>query len=152
MRITQWGEYGVHLSVYIAHKQIESGGPVSANDIARSQSIAADYAQQILQRLRKGGIIESVRGPLGGFKLSRPAAEITLYDILVAAEGDSFEVICENHPLNNERCAPGNLCSLRELWYDLKLHVDTFLKKETLEALASRAISDGELIQIGARA
>jgi len=149
MRITQWGEYGVHLSVFIAQQQTATSAPVPANDIARSQAIAADYAHQILQRLRKGGVIESVRGPLGGYRLTRPAEEITLYDILVAAEGQSFEIICDTKPINDLRCAPQGRCSLRDIWHDLKDHVDQFLKRETLRSLTDRTASDYAPIQIG---
>ncbi len=151
MRITQWGEYGVHLSVYIAQRQAETGEPVAANDIARSQAIASDYAHQILQRLRKGGIIESVRGPLGGYKLTRPPEMITLFDILVAAEGDSFEIICETRPIHSHRCAPNADCSLRDLWQNLKQHIDSFLKNETLRSLADRSVSGQAPIQIGSK-
>lgn len=152
MRITQWGEYGIHLSAYIAQQQSETGAPVPANDIAKSQSIAADYAHQILQRLRKGGIIESVRGPLGGYRLTRPPEQITLLDILVAAEGESFEIICDNRPIGNERCSPNGNCSLRGLWHDLKDHIDSFLKKETLRSLSQREPLASMPVQIGEKA
>ena len=151
MRITQWGEYGVHFSAQIANKE-KAGTPiVGAAEIAQEQGVDVQYAQQILQRLRRGGIIDSVRGPQGGYKLTRPAGEITLLDILVAAEGDTFEIICETKPLGQDRCSAGATCGLRPIWYDLKEHVNGFLRSYTLEQLAatSGSIPLDSPIQIG---
>ena len=135
MHITQWGEYGVHCATFIAQRQQAGADAVPAVEIAEAQKIPVDYAQQILQRLRKNSIVKSVRGPQGGYLLTRPATEISLRDILVAAEGDTFQVICDAKPLNAERCAPGGQCNLRPLWFGLRKHVDEFLQKYTLADL-----------------
>ncbi len=133
MRITQWGEYGIHCATFIARLEKQGTKAVPAADIAADQGIALDYAQQILQRLRKNKIVQSIRGPQGGYKLCRPASEITLQDIIVASEGDTFEVICETKPLNSDRCMPNAHCNLRPLWFALKDHVNAFLGRYTLE-------------------
>lgn len=155
MRITQWGEYGIHCITYIWERQRTNGQPVGAAEIADKQRIALDYAQQILQRLRKGGLIESVRGPHGGYKVARAANTITLRDILIAAEGDTFEVICENKPLNLDKCSGLAPCGLRTIWYDLKNHVDSFFEKFTLDVLTDQlADSPSQMsqpVQIGNR-
>lgn len=135
MHITQWGEYGVHCATFIATRQLAGSEAVPAVEIAEAQGIPVDYAQQILQRLRKNAIVRSLRGPQGGYLLTRPAKEITLRDILVASEGETFQVICETKPLNEERCSPGGQCNLRPLWHGLRRHVDEFLEKYTLEDL-----------------
>ena len=159
MRITQWGEYGVLLSSYIAKRDHDGASTVGAAEIARAQDIDIQYAQQILQRLRKGGIIRSERGPSGGYRLCRPASEITLLDILVATEGDSFEVICDSKPINSTRCASQSSCGLRGIWYDLKDHMNVFLRKYTLEELSqmpniafSQSAADDPPINIRGRA
>lgn len=161
MRITQWGEFGVHFCIYLARRERASAEPTGASEIAAHQKIAPEYAQQILQRLRKGGLIASVRGPLGGYRLARPAGEITLLDILIAAEGESFEVICETKPLDSVRCAEGQPCALRPLWYELRACVDSFLSSYTLERLAfdadvsppAQQLADHgeEFVRLGAR-
>lgn len=139
MHITQWGEYGVHCAVLIAQRQRAGAEAVRAADIAESQGIPLDYAQQILQRLRKSSVVKSVRGPQGGYLLNREPREITLRDILIAAEGDTFEIICETKPLNQERCSPTGTCNLRPVWYGLRKHVDDFLTRFTLEDLLTNA-------------
>ena len=154
MRITQWGEYGVRCLVRIASHEQVSSEPIGASEISLSQGIALDYAQQILQRLRKGGLIESVRGPSGGYRLSRKPSEITLGDILTAAEGTTFEIICDTKPLDPERCSPLNHCGLRLVWEELREHVDLFLKGVSLETITQRMLAADGLaqapLQIGA--
>lgn len=129
MRVTKWGEYGILCSLYLARKQHE--GPVGASEIADAQQIPLQYAQQILQRLRKGEIIKSARGPKGGYALTRSPELTTLKDILYAAEGDTFEVLCESQPIYNELCDSRN-CGLKTVWVDLKRAVDDLLAQRTL--------------------
>ena len=136
MRITQWGEYGIHFSAFLARREREGASTTGAAEIAKSQGIELQYAQQILQRLRRGGIVDSVRGPSGGYHLCRPANTITLGDVLVATEGETFEVICDAKPLSGDRCDPESPCGLRSLWHELKDHVDEFLKRYTVEELS----------------
>ena len=129
MRVTKWGEYGILCSLYMARKQHQ--GPIGAAEIAEAQEIPIQYTQQILQRLRKGDIIKSVRGPKGGYTLTRSPELTTLKDILYAAEGDTFEVLCESHPVYHELCEAKN-CGLKSVWIDLKRAVDELLEKRTL--------------------
>lgn len=159
MRITQWGEYGVHFAVYLAARTEEGAAVVGAAEIAQAQGIALHYTQQILLRLREGGIIESVRGPGGGYRLSRAAEAITLLDLLMAAEGDTLELICESKPLSPVRCSPNATCSLRPVWYGLREHVNGYLESITLRSLletlsAGRGATDlpsGATVQLGRR-
>ena len=106
MRITQWGEYGVHFAVFLARRSSEGVPIVGAAEIAESQGVELQYAQQILQRLRKGEIIESVRGPQGGYRLKRSADTISLLDILIATEGESLQIFCDARPLDADTCTP----------------------------------------------
>jgi len=152
MRITRWGEYGIHCSIFIAQKSTAIEPLVSAQDIADSQAIPVDYARQILQRLKNGGIIKTVRGPLGGYQLSRDALEISLADILRASEGDTFEIICDKNPLDNERCSANTTCNIKMIWHKLHDHIDGFLKEISLKEMASqpcRNVSIGMFSQNG---
>jgi Rrf2 family protein len=135
MRITRWGEYGIQCASYIASRENSSNPLVNAQEIADSQQIPVDYTRQILQRLKNGGVIKTLRGPQGGYLLSRPAPEINLADILRAAEGDTFEIICNTDPLGTEKCAPDSNCAMRPIWHKLHDHIESFLKGHTLQAL-----------------
>jgi len=131
MRITKWGEYGILCSVYLA-RRFESDA-VGAADIARAQLIPIQYTQQILQRLRKGSIIKSVRGPHGGYRLAKHPKDISLKDVLYAAEGATFEVICEENPIHDTCTLEG--CGLSQVWYDLREQIDAILAARSLEEL-----------------
>ncbi len=137
MRITQWGEYGIHFSVMIAQMERNGHIPVGAEKIAKTQKVDINYTQQILQRLRKNGIVKSVRGPLGGYKLAKPAEDITLLDIILATEGNSLDVKCNSHSINHNRCTNPSNCALSQLWAALKDKIDSFLRSYTLSEFAN---------------
>ncbi len=131
MRITKWGEYGILCSLYLARRYTETA--VGAADIARAQVIPIQYTQQILQRLRKGKIVRSIRGPHGGYRLVREPEAISLKDILYAAEGATFEVLCEDNPIH-ETCAQEG-CGLSRIWYELREQIDIILAAKSLADL-----------------
>ena len=136
MRITQWGEYGLHFALYLAECHQQGQETVGANEIAESQKIELQYAQQILQRLRRGNIIESVRGPHGGYRLKKPKGDVSIHDIIKAAEGCTFEVICDVRPIYPERCYDPNIvCHLRDFWRELQSRVNEFLSNRQLADL-----------------
>ncbi len=152
MRVTKWGECGILCALHLAKNYGEVA--IGAAEIAESQGIDLPYTQQILQRLRKGDIIESVRGPKGGYKLLRPPAEITLKDILYAVEGDTFQVICEHSPLHPEtdvptRCSTRETCGLHGVWQELRDAIDKLLEERTLEDLIGKETAH-PLVQLNA--
>ena len=136
MRITQWGEYGILCLLFLDDKTSKGCKSVTAHEISEAQSIDVQYAQQILQRLRKSGILSSSRGSQGGYFLSKSAADITLYDVLNACEGDTFEVICDHKPINKDKCIVDTLCTLKPVWHGLKGHIDKYLKGISIKDLA----------------
>lgn len=151
MRVTKWGECGILCALYLAKNY--SGPTVGAAEIAESQGLDLPYTQQILQRLRKGNVIESVRGPHGGYRLQRAPSEITLKDILYAAEGDTFQIICDHSPLHPEtnaptRCSTQQVCSLHGVWQDLRSAIDKLLEARTLQSLVNAETSTPELVQL----
>lgn len=138
MRVTKWGECAILCAMHLAERYNEP--PIGAQDIADSQQLDLQYTQQVLQRLRKGGVIESSRGPHGGYRLSRAPAAVTMKDILHAAEGDTFEIICDYAPLHPQAnkefsCSTQQGCSLHEVWRELRDAINTFLEQKTLEQL-----------------
>ncbi|MCC6954071.1 MAG: Rrf2 family transcriptional regulator [Deltaproteobacteria bacterium] len=151
MRITQWGELGVHCTVAIAQHQRMDKAPVGAQEIANEFHIALDYTQQILQRLRKGGVIESVRGPQGGYRLAKPEAEISLADILTASEGEIFGLVCDHSQPLPERCHPELACGMRETWLALRNHITDFLAARSLSDLVTIQYQSDAPVQIKRR-
>ena len=136
MHVTKWGEYGILCTLFIAKRTCTGMDLVGASEVAQAHNIALDYAQQILQRLRKGNIIKSMRGSKGGYLLSRPAREISLLDIIRASEGDSFEIICEHNPLQiADRCLKPGCCAMRPIWQEVKAQINSVLAKYDLATL-----------------
>ncbi|MEZ4752865.1 MAG: Rrf2 family transcriptional regulator [Bdellovibrionota bacterium] len=144
MRITRWSEYGILFSIFLARRY--KGAAVGASEISDAMNVTTEYAQQILQKLRKGGIVDSVRGPKGGYKLSRQSESINLKEIITATEGDTFDVICENKPISDKCAENKNDCGLHSIWQDLKKSIDQFLENITLAQLAKEQILEQNLL------
>lgn len=125
MRVTTWAEYGLMVSIHLARRAGE--GPVAAREMAEKEQLPADYVEQILLRLRRAGLVNSVRGARGGYTLARPAAEVSVKDVLDASEHGTFEVNCERHQVGVARCAPDASCSIRPVWQLLHRRIDEVL-------------------------
>lgn len=133
MRITTWAEYGVICALHLARRA--GDGLVSGREIAEREKLPADYAEQILLRLRRAGIVTSTRGARGGYALARSADQITLREILVASELVTFELHCDSHPLAAERCGESQSCSIRPVWQMLQRRIDEVLESVLLADL-----------------
>jgi Rrf2 family transcriptional regulator, iron-sulfur cluster assembly transcription factor len=133
MRITTWAEYGVICALHLARRTEE--GPVTGRDVAARERLPGDYVEQILLRLRRAGIVQSTRGAKGGYALARPAQDITVREIITAAELVTFDLHCETHPLDSERCAQSCDCSIRPVWMMLQKKIDEVLDSVCLSDL-----------------
>ncbi|MDH5235189.1 MAG: Rrf2 family transcriptional regulator [Gemmatimonadota bacterium] len=133
MRITTWAEYGVICTLHLARRATE--GPVTGRDIATRERLPADYVEQILLRLRRADIVASTRGAKGGYELSRPAERITVREIISAAELGTFDLHCDTHPVDEERCSHSSDCSIRPVWVMLQQRIDEVLEGVRLSDL-----------------
>ena len=125
MRITTWAEYGVICALHLAKRSEE--GAVTGRDIATREKLPSDYVEQILLRMRRAGIVTSTRGARGGYALARPSSEITVREIITAAELLTFDLHCESHPVDDERCSAAHECSIRPVWVMLQRRIDEVL-------------------------
>ena len=103
-----------------------------ARTLASQKRLPPDYVEQILLRMRRAGIVASVRGARGGYTLARPPAGITVREVLQAAEKVTFEVNCTCHPVQAARCDPGANCTIRSVWLLLEQRINAFLDGITL--------------------
>src|SRR4249919_3841798 len=97
MRLSTKGRYAVMAMADLAGHEAEAR-PVSLADIAARQEISLSYLEQLFAKLRRGGLVTSVRGPGGGYRLSRPAREVRIADIIVAVD----------EPITATRCRAGS--------------------------------------------
>ncbi len=108
---------------------------VSSREVAARQKVSEKYVGQLLAQLRTAGLVHSVRGQGGGFRLARPSKEIRLLDVVLAFEGTLAPVPCVDEP---DRCTRAPDCVTRDLWCELKESLETPLQKSTLADLVRR--------------
>lgn len=133
MRITTWAEYAVICALHLARRASE--GPVAGRELAQREKLPADYVEQILLRLRRADIVASTRGAHGGYALARPASEITVREVIAAAELATFDLHCVSHPVDEERCSDAQNCSIRPVWLLLQNKINDVLDSVVLSDL-----------------
>ena len=133
MKITTQIEYGLRCILYIARCNREK--PVSVSEMARNEDLPSDYVEQLLLKLRKGGLINSRRGLLGAYTLARTADKISVKDVVQALEEPIFEVVCSKVKDGKVRCNHMDECSVRPIWVRLYDAVNNVLQQATLEML-----------------
>jgi Rrf2 family transcriptional regulator, iron-sulfur cluster assembly transcription factor len=149
MRVTTWTEYSLIISLHLARRAgPRNADPVAARELADAERLPADYVEQILLRLRRAGLVESVRGAKGGYYLARDPATISVRDVMTASEHQTFEVNCASHPVDADRCAPGAQCSIRQVWVALQQRVDDLLGGISLADLMRQEPQVQELVSI----
>lgn len=132
MRLSTKGRYGVTSMMDLAIH--DNAGPVTLADISQCQGISLSYLEQLFAKLRKAGLVEGVRGPGGGYKLSRPADQISIAEILTAVD-ERVDVTRCNKEGN---CQEGEQCLTHELWVELSDRLYDFLDGINLAQFANR--------------
>jgi Rrf2 family iron-sulfur cluster assembly transcriptional regulator len=132
MRLTTKGRYAVTAMLDLAlHKQ---KGPVSLAAISRRQAISLSYLEQLFAKLRKGSLVDSVRGPGGGYELQREAGTIFIAEIIDAVNESVDTTKC--HGAGD--CQDGETCLTHHLWEDLSAQIHGFLEGISLADLVAR--------------
>ncbi len=126
MRLSTKGRYAVTAMIDLAlHDEVR---PVALTDIAETQKISVSYLEQLFARLRKNRLVKGMRGPGGGYRLARPASEVTIAEIIAAVD----EQIDMTRCAGKENCQDGEKCLTHELWADLSKQLYDFLHGITL--------------------
>jgi len=134
MRLTTQSEYA--LVGLRALCQGANGKPLSINTIATQEKMSKDYVEQLFLKLKRAGIVQSVKGAHGGYLLSRDPAQITIRQVIEALEGGAiYEAFCSPEVKENIVCTHSVHCSLRPVWRKLKELIDGFFSKITLATL-----------------
>jgi Rrf2 family protein len=133
VRITTQAEYGLICALHLARRVDE--GPVTGREIASQERLPGDYVEQIMLKLRRADIVKSTRGAHGGYTLARRPDEISVHDVISAAEHSTFEVHCTSHPVEEARCSSSHDCSIRPVWMLLQRRIDDVLQSVRLSDL-----------------
>jgi Rrf2 family transcriptional regulator, iron-sulfur cluster assembly transcription factor len=134
MKMSTKGRYAVMAMIDIGQHGQER--PVSLNEIAERQDISQEYLEQLFGRLRKAGLVNSTRGPGGGYQLARPPAEINLSDVILAADEPLRVTRCEGDGVDG--CVRGEQCCAHDLWSSLGRQMMYFLESVTLEDVVEK--------------
>ncbi|NTU77916.1 MAG: Rrf2 family transcriptional regulator [Chloroflexales bacterium] len=131
MRISSKGDYGLRALFDLAQRFGE--GPIQSEEIARRQGIPVNYLNQLLITMRRGGLIESLRGPQGGHLLARHPEAITLLEILTVLEGP----LLPDEPARDGLgpTVPEDLALVGEVWTTLRGRLEQILAARTLDEL-----------------
>ncbi|GFO72045.1 Rrf2 family transcriptional regulator, iron-sulfur cluster assembly transcription factor [Bathymodiolus japonicus methanotrophic gill symbiont] len=133
MRLTTKGRYAVTAMLDLAfHSQIQ---PVTLTDIATRQTISLSYLEQLFSRLRRAGLVVGVRGPGGGYKLSREPSEVSISNIILAVDEQVDLTNCEKQG----NCQNGQPCLTHDLWMGLSQTVSNYLDGISLGALLDQS-------------
>ncbi|WMC09645.1 Fe-S cluster assembly transcriptional regulator IscR [Oceanimonas pelagia] len=132
MRLTSKGRYAVTAMLDVALHANQ--GPVSLADISERQGISLSYLEQLFSRLRKQGLVSSVRGPGGGYLLGQDAGDISVGAVIAAVDESVDATKCQG----KGDCHGGNQCLTHTLWCALSERISNFLDAITLAELVSQ--------------
>jgi Rrf2 family iron-sulfur cluster assembly transcriptional regulator len=129
MRLTTKGRFAVTAMIDVA---MHNGkGPVTLAAVSERQKISLSYLEQLFGKLRRHGLVDSVRGPGGGYNLAREGTAISVGDIILAVDEPIDATQCGG----KENCLDDRRCMTHELWASLNTHIFSFLQSVSLEQL-----------------
>lgn len=141
MRLTTKGRYAVTAMIDLAIHYKD--GPITLADISQRQGISLSYLEQLFARLRKRGLVDSARGPGGGYRLNRASTEISVGEVINAVDERVDATRCGGHG----NCQEDDRCLTHELWMDLSNQISQFLQNISLGEL----VKQREIQQISQR-
>lgn len=141
MRMSTKGRFAVTAMMEVALR--ERAGPVSLAGIGARQNMSLSYLEQLFSRLRRHGLVESTRGPGGGYTLGRRAEDITVADIVVAVDAEDEDALRGEQSGGRE--ATERLTG--ELWRNLSLKMIEYMDTVTLRSLVDEQLSKGVQIE-----
>ncbi len=144
LKLSTKGRYGLRALLDVAIHGQE--GPVPISDIAGRQQLSEAYLEQLMAKLKKAGLIESQRGAQGGYRLARPAEDVSVGDILRALEGNLDAVACP--ALNDEGgCAGAELCVTKYVWQEINLAITRTVDEIKLSTLVNESLAIRDEVQ-----
>jgi Rrf2 family iron-sulfur cluster assembly transcriptional regulator len=142
MRLTTKGRFAVTAMIDLGLRQ--NNGPVTLAAISQRQQISLSYLEQLFGKLRRHELVESTRGPGGGYTLGRKASEITVADIIVSVDEPIDATQCGG----KENClGDGSRCMTHDLWSSLNSRMVEFLDSVSLQKLVDEQLAKGVVVE-----
>jgi len=129
MRLTTKGRFAVTAMIDLAMQC--GSGPVTLAEISQRQKISLSYLEQLFSKMRRRVLVDSVRGPGGGYRLAKDMAQVSVADIILAVDEPVDSTQCGG----KENCHDGQKCITHDLWTNLDQHVVDYLSAVTLKQL-----------------
>ena len=142
MKLTTKSRYAVTAMLDIASHN--TGIPISLPEISHRQNISLSYLEQLFSRLKKSGLVDSIKGPGGGYKLSKDANEIVISEVIQAVDEDLETTACNG----KSNCHNNHQCISHNLWQDLGTEINNFLSDITLKQVIAKNNSDVKEIKL----
>ena len=137
MKLTSKGRYAVMAMADLAKNYVKE--PISLTEISLRQGISIDYLEQLFFKLRKNNLVQSTRGPSGGYLLSKPPDEIKLLSIISAVDEKIKTVKCRKE--SKKGCNGKSIkCITHNLWDDLENHINKFFENNTLNDILFKEV------------
>ncbi len=150
MKITAQEEYGLRCIMQLARQT--NGEPLLVRDIAEREGLSIAYVEKILWTLSHSRIIESVRGPKGGYRLTRACTEISVGEVMRALGGTpSSEEICGQFTGNHDTCVHHGACDLEPVWASITDFVNSVFDRIPLSQLLQGKL-EVKMVQMSAKA
>lgn len=132
MRLTTKGRFAVTAMIDLAMNA--QSHAVKLNAISERQKISLSYLEQLFSKLRRAGLVESIRGPGGGYILGKKANDINIAQIIAAAEDELDATLCKG----KANCQSGVPCLTHTLWENLNHTINDYLSSVTLASLLAQ--------------
>ena len=151
MRLSTKGRYAVTAMVDLA--RYNAGSPIALAEIAARQEISLSYLEQLFGKLRRAGLVRSVRGPGGGYLLAHPSDQIRVSDIILAVDEPIRATRCKLGSPSGCRTDRGR-CITHDLWEELGNHIHLFLRSVSLADVCEERVlgRSGKIYQEAAAA
>jgi Rrf2 family transcriptional regulator, iron-sulfur cluster assembly transcription factor len=147
MQLSTRGRYAVMAMAELACR--EAGdcacGHVTVAELAAAQHLSSCYLEQLFGRMRRAGLVRSARGPGGGYRLARPASQITVADVIAASEEEMRTTRCQPGGPTCQAAPPGERCLTHGLWEALSIQIATFLHSVTLADVIGGTVATGPM-------
>ena len=137
MRLSTKSRYGVRALFDIAYHF--KGHPTQIKEISRREGITPRYLEQIFQKLKKAGMVKSIRGPKGGYYLSRPPEEIVVGDIIRAMDESIEPVHCARTTRDRKKCRRESRCAAQVVWKEAGQRLREYLDSTSLDTMCKIA-------------
>ncbi|MGH2901798.1 MAG: RrF2 family transcriptional regulator [Solirubrobacteraceae bacterium] len=135
MQLLAQEEYGLRCLLQVARNP--GPDPLTIPEIAEREGLSPEYAAKLMRALRQAELVVSTRGAGGGYRLARPASEVTAWQVIQGLGGSLFPAeFCETHPGLRHDCVHSTGCSLRGLWSSVEHAIRAVLEKVTVADLA----------------